>query len=196
MILDVAMTLEVAPVEDDERARLRRGDPNTLAALIARYEHRLYRYLLRLVHDPATAQDLFQQTWLRVMQGIRSFRPEQDFEPWLFSIAHNVAIDHLRRKQPESLDELLPSGTPRSEGLLAGGRSILDRVLDFERARALASVVATLPAIHREVLTLRFEEDMKLEQIAEVCGVPLPTVKSRLRRALEALRVRLEDNHE
>ena len=72
------------------------------------------------------------------------------------------------------------------------GPDPLEAVLEFERGSILAAALADLPAIHREVLTLRFEEEMKLEQIAEVAGIPLSTVKSRLSRALEGLRLRVE----
>ena len=85
---------------EDEAVKLRRRDPETLVALVGRYQHRLYRYLLRLVHDSAAAEDLFQQTWLRVVQNIRRYDPRRSFEAWLFSVAHNLAMDHLRRRQP------------------------------------------------------------------------------------------------
>src|SRR4029077_18353976 len=75
--------------------------------LIARYQNRLYRYLLRIVRQPAEAEDLFQQTWLRVVEKIRSFDASRNFDAWLFTLARNLAIDHLRKIRPESLDEPL-----------------------------------------------------------------------------------------
>jgi RNA polymerase sigma-70 factor (ECF subfamily) len=156
-----------------------------LAALVTRYQHRLYRYLLRLVREPAAAEDLFQQTWLRVLQSIRRYDAHRSFEAWLFAVAHNLAIDHLRRGRLESLDE------PPSEPV-AADPDALERCLASERTGLLAASMSQLPALYREVLTLRFEEEMKLEEIAEVVRVPLSTVKSRLRRALESLRARLE----
>jgi len=192
MILAALMNSESALSAVDEAARLRRGDPDALAAAIARYQHRLYRYLLRLVADPATAEDLFQQTWVRVMESIRRYDPRRSFDAWLFSVAHNLAIDYLRKSRPESLDEMLPSGQMRGDGLAATGPDPLDCLLEWERADAVSTALLQLPAIHREVLTLRFEEDMKLEQMAEVVQVPLSTVKSRLRRALDGLRHSLE----
>jgi len=89
--------------------RLRRGDPDALAAAISRSQHRLYRYLLRLVANPSTAEDLFQQTWLRVIESLRRYDARRSFEAWLFSVAHNLAIDYLRKSRPESLDEMMPS---------------------------------------------------------------------------------------
>jgi RNA polymerase sigma-70 factor (ECF subfamily) len=177
---------------DSEVARLRRGAPDAFEALLARYQNRLYRYLQRLVREPAVAEDLFQQTWLRVVQNIRSLDPGRNFEPWLFRIAHNLAIDHLRRHRMESLDEPLPSGEPAGTLLSAPAPGALELLLRKERGRWLAASLGELPAIQREVLTLRFEEEMKLEEIAEVLDIPLSTAKSRLKRALDALRLKLE----
>jgi len=177
---------------DSEVARLRRGDPDAFDALLARYQNRLYRYLQRLVREPATTEDLFQQTWLRVVQNIEGLDPRRNFEAWLFRIAHNLAIDHLRRRRMESLDEPLPSGEAMSTLFPSTGPGALERLLGAERDRILTATLAELPAIQREVLTLRFEEEMKLEEIAEVLDVPLSTAKSRLKRALEGLRGKLE----
>jgi RNA polymerase sigma-70 factor (ECF subfamily) len=191
MILAAAMSLE-GFTGDREIARLRKGDPDAITDLVGRYQHRLYRFLVRMVGDPATAEDLFQQTWIRLMEKIGSYDARRNFEAWLFAIARNLAIDHLRRCRGISLDELDDSGQAPVERLVAGGPDVLSQLLDFERGALLAAAIEELPAIHREVLTLRFEEDMKLEQIAEVAGVPLSTVKSRLHRALESLRTRIE----
>jgi RNA polymerase sigma-70 factor (ECF subfamily) len=191
MILAASM-LPNAFTGEDVVARFRRGDPDALASLLSGYQHRLYRFLLRLVQEPAAAEDLFQQTWLRVMEKIGRFDARGSFETWLFSVAHNLAIDHLRRQRGTSLDERDDSGTAAIERLTASGPDPLEQLLDFERSAMLAAAVWELPAIHREVLSLRFEEAMKLEQIAEVAGVPLATVKSRLRRALESLRAAME----
>jgi len=196
MILAAAMNPEAFSGAQDAIARMRRGDPDALTAVISRYQHRLYRYLLRLVREPAAADDLFQQTWLRVMEKIGRYDARRNFESWLFSVAHNLAIDSWRGKRGESLDDAGDSGEPPRGALGARLRSgdpdSLERLLDFERGAVLAACMHELPAIHREVLTLRFEEDMKLEEIAEVAGIPLSTVKSRLRRALEGLRAAME----
>src|SRR6185437_4802976 len=77
---------------------------DALARLIEQYQARLYRYLLRLVHEPATAEDLFQQTWIHVAEKIRSYDPKRSFDNWLFTLARNLAFDQMRRYRPESLD--------------------------------------------------------------------------------------------
>jgi RNA polymerase sigma-70 factor (ECF subfamily) len=192
MILAAAMDPEALNGVEETVAMMRRGDPDALAAVISRYQHRLYRYLLRLVREPGTADDLFQQTWLRVMERIGRYDARRSFEAWLFAVAHNLAVDLWRAKHGESLDAVEDSGESPGERLASRGPDALEQLLDFERGVMLAACMHELPVIHREVLTLRFEEDMKLEEIAEVAGIPLSTVKSRLRRALEGLRALIE----
>ena len=178
---------------DSEVAQLRRGDLDALAALLARYQNRLYRYLLRLVREPATAEDLFQQTWLRVAERIRHYDARRSFEAWLFTVARNIAIDHLRRLRPESLDEENAFGETRASEMRSTEAPAFEQALSRERAGRVAAAMAEMPVIYREVLTLRFEEEMKLEEIAEVLGTPLSTVKTRLRRSLEGLRQTLQE---
>jgi RNA polymerase sigma-70 factor (ECF subfamily) len=135
---------------------------------------------------------LFQLTWLRVMEKIGRFDSRRNFTPWLFAVARNLAIDHLRRRREVSLDIPEETGTSTGERIPATGLDPLEQLLEFERGAILASAIGELPVIHREVLTLRFEEEMKLEEIAQVSAIPLSTVKSRLLRAMESLRRRLQ----
>jgi len=182
---------------DTELTRLRSGDVEAVAAIMERYQHRLYRYLLRLLREPATAEDLFQQTWVKVMERIGSFDPSHSFEGWLFAMSRNMAIDYLRRYQPESIDEPLPSGESTRADMIAGaGPDALTQLLARERAAGLARAMNELPLVFREVITLRFEEEMRLEEIAEVLTLPLGTVKTRLHRALKQLRRTLETKSE
>jgi RNA polymerase sigma-70 factor (ECF subfamily) len=190
MMGEAEMTWEGLVGLEPELVQLHRGDPDALAALLARYQNRLYRYLLRVVREPAAAEDLFQQTWLRVVEHAGRYDPRRSFEAWLLTLARHLAIDHLRRIRPESLDEPAAeeSAATRGENLASPGPSPLDRSVARERAARLGAALADLPALYREVLTLRFEEEMKLEEIAEVTCAPLSTVKTRLRRGLEGLR--------
>src|ERR1700690_1416128 len=96
---------------DSDVAQLRRGDLDALSTLLTRYQNRLYRYLLRMVRQPAEAEDLFQQTWLRLAERIRHYDSNRSFEGGLFTVAGNLAIDHLRRTRPESLDEPVSGDT-------------------------------------------------------------------------------------
>jgi len=174
-------------IEDDLNAestaiyRLRKGDLDSLSELIPLYQPGLYRYLYRLVNDPAAAEDLFQDTWLRTVQNISRYDPARSFHHWLFSIAHNLAVDYLRRRRPEVLLDELVAVT---------ARSALHEILEAERDAELSHAVDELPAMYREVLTLRFQEEMKLEQIAQITATPLSTVKTRLHRSLRHLRER------
>jgi RNA polymerase sigma-70 factor (ECF subfamily) len=192
MIWQAMASWEEPMAVDSEAVRLRRGDPEVLVGLLERYQHRLYRFLLRMVRDPATAEDLFQQTWLRVAENARRYDASRPLEPWLFSIARNAAIDHLRRVRPESLDEPLPSGDTRAEMIPGAQPSVVEVMMGQQRSSRLADALGELSPIYVEVVTLRFEEEMKLEEIAEVLEIPLSTVKTRLRRALDALRGKLE----
>jgi RNA polymerase sigma-70 factor, ECF subfamily len=129
---------------------------------------------------------------VKVIGGIHRYDERRPFEPWLFSIARNLAIDHLRRISPESLDE--PSedtGEPRIARLRAEEPGHLERLLDRERRGILERKILELPAIYREAITLRFEEEMTFEEMALVLRSPVSTVKSRVAPALSALRKEL-----
>jgi RNA polymerase sigma-70 factor (ECF subfamily) len=184
MIYQAAIEREFPVAEPSELTRLRSGDPAAMAAVVARYQHRLYRYFLRLVHEPATADDLFQQTWLQVVRHLGRYDASRSFDTWLFAIAHNAAMDLLRRKPGESLDD-------GEHTLRSTAPDALAMVLAGERTAIVAAALRGLPPLYREVLTLRFEEGMKLEEIAEVTGAPLSTIKSRVHRGLETLKEKL-----
>jgi len=184
MIYQAASFEDLPVAEPDEIARLRHRDSAALAGVVGRYQHRLYRYLRRLVREPAAADDLFQQTWLNVVREIYRYDSRRSFDTWLFAIAHNAAMDRLRRKTGESLEE---SGCQP----IAAEPDALSAAITSQRTAILALEMAGLSAPYREVLTLRFEEGMKLEEIAEVTRAPLSTVKSRVQRALETLRERM-----
>jgi RNA polymerase sigma-70 factor (ECF subfamily) len=191
MVGATALSLEGLVAVDADVVRLRQGDLNALSDLMIRYQNRLYRYLLRMVREPAEAEDLFQQTWLKVVEKIRSFDTSRNFDAWLFTLARNLAIDHLRRIRPESLDEPLANNRHSetvADRIPSKDHSPLDHALAAERRTEISEAMAGLPMIYREVLTLRFEEEMRIEEIAQVTAVPLSTAKARLRRSLEQLR--------
>lgn len=167
---------------------LRRRDPDLLDWLIEQYQYRLFRYLFYLTGSQETAEDLFQETWIRVLERGYQYDGQSKFETWLFAIARYLVIDLSRRKSPQSLDALteVDSGQPYEPE--TSGASALDLVVNRETGARIQASLGQLPAIYREVLLLRFQEDLRLEEIAAVLGAPLPTVKSRLYRGLEALR--------
>jgi RNA polymerase sigma-70 factor (ECF subfamily) len=175
---------------------LRARDPELLDGLIAQYEFRLYRYLLYLTGSPETARDLFQETWLRVLARGHQYDGKSRFEAWLFAIARHLAIDNARRRRTESLDDLLepddsgPGWQPQAPETSSPATMLLSR----ENADRVDSALGRLPAVYREVLLLRFQEELSLEEIAQVVKIPLSTVKSRLYRGLSAARELLEEN--
>ena len=173
--------------ESTEIARaLRRRDPDLLDRLIEQYQHRLLRYLIYLTGRRELAEDLFQETWIRVLERGHQFNQKYSFSTWLFAIARNLAIDHMRRKQPASLDGLLDHDVPLDVPA-TGQATAFDMTLQREQNEHIVAGMQHLPAEYREALVLRFQEGMSLEEIATVAGVPLGTVKSRIYRGLSGL---------
>jgi len=167
---------------------LRRRDPQLLDALIEQYQHRLLRYLLHLTGNRAVAEDLFQETWVRVLEKGHLYDGRNRFVTWLMSIAHNVAIDHLRKRQVGSLDEMRDpeEGTPFEPQ--AEGPSPFDTAVANQEQRRFQDALSRVAPIFREVLVLRFQEQMKLEEIAKLIRIPVSTVKTRIYRGVQALR--------
>lgn len=177
---------------------LRRRDPDLLDRLIQQYHYRLLRYLFMLTGHQETAEDLFQETWVRVLEKGHSYSGRWKFETWLFTIARHLTIDHLRRRQPQSLDALLDpeeggEGRTPMELKDPDGTTPFEVAAQGEEAQRMASLLGRLPATYREVLVLRFQEDLELGEIASIVRAPLSTIKSRLYRGLEALRGHLEE---
>jgi RNA polymerase sigma-70 factor (ECF subfamily) len=184
--------------EAGEVARgLRQRDPALLDHLIQHYHYRLFRYLLMLTGSRQEAEDLFQETWIRVLEKGHQYKQRWKFETWLFTIARHLAIDFLRRRQPQSLDALLQPEGPNQPLELqdTASSSAFEQAFQGEEAASLGAALAHLPASYREVLSLRFHEDMGLVEIARVVDCPLSTVKSRLYRGLAVLREWLKETH-
>jgi len=170
-------------------AALRRRDPDVLDRLIEQYQQRLYRYLLFLTGNRALAEDLFQETWVRVLERGHQYNAKNKFESWLFTIARNLVIDVSRRKKIASLEEV---GNPDSEQSFdpPDDRAIsaLQMLVARENQKAVQLSLLKIAPYYREVLLLRFHEELPLEEIATVLAKPISTVKSRLYRGLEALK--------
>ena len=176
--------------ESAEIARgLRRRDPELLDRLIVQYQHRLFRYLLHLTGDQHLAEDAFQETWIRVLERGAQYDSRYKFEAWLVSIARNLVLDHLRRKNPRLFSELAREDEPDYVGGIADERSPtpFDLAAQSQLREQMTAAMASLEPIFREVLTLRFHEGMQLNEIAQATGIPQATVKSRLYRALSKL---------
>lgn len=165
------------------------GDVTAFERLYALHRGPLYRFLLRQLRDDALADELFQDVWQRVIAGRQGWKPDAPLGTWLYRIAHNRLNDHwraLKHRPPAPVDadlrmQRLPDpDTP-------------ERTLsEFEQRRGLQLALDELPEEQREVLMLRLEHELTLEQIAEITGVGRETVKSRLRYAMDKLRARLD----
>jgi len=177
---------------DDNKALaqgLKRHDRNLLDQLIEQYQYRLFRYLLYLTSSRERAEDFFQETWIRVLERGHQYDGQYKFEAWLFRIARNLVIDWQRQKKVQSLDALTdPEEGAPMEFAAVNQPSPLHLVLTAEEKTGVHTSLDRIPTVYREVLVLRFQEDLGLEEIAGVLAAPLSTVKSRLYRGLEALR--------
>jgi RNA polymerase sigma-70 factor, ECF subfamily len=172
---------------------LKRHDPKVLDELIVQYQHRLLRYLLFLTGNREMAEDLFQETWMRVLVRGAQFNGNSRFDTWLFTIARNLVIDLRRRKSMASLEEMCEnSDDDRPFEVPSQEKSPFDHLATLENGQLVADALLALDPLHREVLVLRFHEELSLEEIARVTRAPLSTVKSRLYRGLAAIRPRVE----
>jgi RNA polymerase sigma-70 factor (ECF subfamily) len=175
---------------------LKRKDPALLDQLIVRYQHRLLRYLLFLTGNREQAEDLFQEAWMRVLTRGTQFNGKSRFETWLFTIARNLVIDQRRKRTMSSLDELFEAGReddrPLAFEVPDHEPDPFDRMSTVEDREQIGAALLQLDTLYREVLVLRFHEDLSLEEISKVTGAPLSTVKSRLYRGMAFIKPRLE----
>jgi len=167
-------------VEDrDLIAKARRGDVEAYNLLVSRWEKRVFNYLLRLVANREDALDVSQDVFLKAYQNLPKLDEPAKFAGWLFRIAHNEAFSLLRRRKPES--EL--AGEPR--------REIERGLLPIELSLAVEKALGRLNEDQREAVLLKVYQGFKFEEMAEILGCPVSTVKSRLYTALDLLKATL-----
>lgn len=157
--------------------------------LVRRYQRPIASYVYRMVGDYDAALDLTQEVFIKVYNSLSRYRSEFKFSTWIYKIAHNTAIDHLRRHTVR--DQIMTSGGdgPRSEVAIESRRLTPEQESEREERRSeIESVVQSLPGAYRELIVLRHSHDLSYDEIAEVTGLPLGTVKNRLFRAREAMR--------
>lgn len=187
-------TLATVSTETHRIARgLRQRDVALLQALVGQYQYRLVRYFTYLLGRRDPVDDLVQETWLRVLERGHSYDGQSRFEPWLFTVARNLALDYLRKRRAFSLDSKdsleadLESLSPVSHA-----PSPFEQAARTEDAQRLAHSLQMLEPMYREALVLRFQEDLSLQEMAEVIGASVSTVSSRIYRGLAALRAQME----
>ena len=168
------------------------GRESGFEELVRRYQRPIAAYVYRMVGDYDAALDLTQEVFIKVYGSLSRYRAEFKFSTWIYKIAHNAAIDHLRRGSVRELaivaDDDRPAVACESRCLTPEQESERN-----ERCSEIETVVHMLPAAYRELIVLRHANDLSYEEIAEVTGLPLGTVKNRLFRAREAMRDLLVD---
>jgi RNA polymerase sigma-70 factor, ECF subfamily len=185
---------ETMTTDTQEIARgLRERNVALLHALVAQYQYRLVRYLVFLLGTRDGVDDLVQETWLRVLERGRTYNGNSRFEPWLFTIARNLAIDLSRKHKTVSLDsnDLTDEALPRLSPI-SSEPSPFEQAARTEDAQRLAQSLQSLEPVYREALVLRFQEDLSLQEMADVVGASVSTASSRIYRGLAALRAQLE----
>ena len=175
---------------------LRQRDVALLNALVGQYQYRLIRYFTYLVGRRDPVDDLVQETWLRILERGHSYDGQSRFEPWLFAVARNLALDYMRKRPAFSLDSK-DSPEPDLESLSPVSRapSPFEQAARTEDAQRLAHSLQMLEPIFREALVLRFQEDLSLQEMADVIGASVSTVSSRIYRGLAALRAQMEEGN-
>ncbi|MGB9148478.1 MAG: sigma-70 family RNA polymerase sigma factor [Acidobacteriaceae bacterium] len=175
-------------------ARLRGNDAGIIDELILRYQERLRRYLIRLTADRDFAEDILQETWMRVVTRGSQFKGDSQFSTWLFAVARNLVRDQRRKKRilAGSLHVVTSAGEEISVEPESMASTPFEHFANMERKRALKGALQALMPHHREVLELRFLHEMSANEISFIIGAPVSTVKARLYRALTALRSRMQ----
>jgi RNA polymerase sigma-70 factor (ECF subfamily) len=186
---------ELPAVADPEGARLAKaaaaGSDEAFRAIVERHGDTVYRLVNRMVRDPALAEDIAQETFLKAYRALPGYDPRWKLSSWLLKIAHNATIDHLRRQRLDTTPlDLGPESETGSPIERIADASVLDAEQQL-RGRALArdlqAALGSLDPAYRELLLLRFQEGLAYQEIAEVTGLPLGTVKVRLHRGRKRL---------
>ncbi len=188
--------IDLAAATDQEIvAQAREGREAAYRELIRRYERPVFSLILRMVRDHQLAEDLAQETFIKALNAIASYRPEFKFSSWIFKIANNAAIDHLRRRE---LDTLSIDGAPHATSaddieataLQVGdrGESPLAELEARELGTAIERAIGQLRPEYRSCIMLRHVEGLAYEEIAQLLDLPLGTVKTYIHRARHELR--------
>ena len=185
--------------DEDLMVMYQKGEVRAFEVLLSRHRKPVFNFILRFVGDRETAEDLLQEAFMRVIKGAEAYKRQAKFTTWLYTIARNLCVDQTRRRKHRkhaSLDA--PMDTSEESGTLldvipgnemASDRKSVNKQLHEQMQRAIAG----LSEEQREVFLMREFLDMPFKQIADVVGVPENTVKSRMRYALEKLRLELDE---
>jgi RNA polymerase sigma-70 factor (ECF subfamily) len=188
----------VSPANHEDAELVRKsltGDQRACRDLVRRYQRPVFSVLMRVVRRAEDAEDLAQETFVRMFRALDRYDPERPFTAWLFTIATRLAIDHLRRRrvQTVSLTVTEPGSTEERELDVEDQGPKPDEVTsNAEEERIAQDLIDSLPAHYRIVVLLRHQQDLSYEEIAEALNLPLGTVKARIHRARALLKQRIE----
>jgi len=186
--LAYAPTMEQAPEDSALMLRYRDGDVAAFETLYKRHNDALYRYLLRLCRHRDSAEDIFQEVWGKIIKARNSYRPTAKFTTFLYRVAHNCFIDHIRRnKRHNQIVDIAPDTQPDT-----GEQPEVQTERSLARRRLHAALL-NLPDEQRDVFLLHEEAGLNLDQIASITGSNRETTKSRLRYAVKKLRVAIDE---
>ncbi len=196
----MARLLDLTNLPDaDVVALAQRGREDAFRELVRRYERPVFSLVFRIVRDSATAEDLAQDTFIKVLNNIDKYRPEFKLSSWLFKIANNVAIDHLRRRQ---LNTVSMDGSPHAStaadieatrfDVASDDESALEEMESKELGSAIEHAIGKLRPEYRSCILLRHVEGRSYEEIAATLDLPLGTVKTYIHRARHELREALD----
>lgn len=178
--------------------RYREGDVRAFEVIVTRHRKPIYNFILRFVRDAAQAEDVMQETFLRLIKGADNYEKQAKFTTWMYTIARNLCVDASRRgkhRKAASLDA--PIGEDEGATLLDmvsdGAVGADGKAIQRELAIRMKQAIEALPEEQREIFLLREVSDLQFNEIAQVVGVSENTVKSRMRYALEKLREALEE---
>lgn len=191
MLIEMEVQFGGARLESDEQmyARVRAGDRTALAGLVERYHGPLLKFLTRMTGQPQMAEDLVQETFIRLLRYCGS--SPQCFRPWIYQIARNLARDTFRSAAVRRETDYLPDEDQESEWM-ADPLETENLALQTSDRQQVNALLQNLPARQREVIVLRFYQELSLEEISTITGAPLGTVKSRLFHGLRRARMILE----
>jgi RNA polymerase sigma-70 factor (ECF subfamily) len=171
--------------------RHRQGDSEAFAELYREFESMVYNLALRMSGNPADAEDIAQETFIRTYRHLKKFKGKSSLKTWVFRIALNCSNSRLKRRgrrQAHHVDD----GEPELERAVASGRSPEEKALAMDLSETVRAGLAGLPTHYREAVLLRDFQDLNYSEIAEVLGVQIGTVRSRIARGRELLRQRME----
>ena len=168
--------------------RCKNGDPRAFNDLINGYKRQVYSLIYRMVNNAADAEDLSQETFIKVFRSIRLYDSNYPFHTWFFKIAHNTAIDFLRanKKKPITIDD-----AENPIEIVDPGLTLEEKAEHLSQKELIERQMASLPPPYREILVLRHQQELSYEEIAGTLDIPVGTVKVRLFRAREILKGKL-----